>query len=472
MSLSPEHDQQPVTAKIDEANDQLSGLERDLAEIDQELGVLAEQRSKYQLLENICGSLDELVEIDGAALFWGQHAQGLSPAEQIQNARARISDFHREIEQVQNRRSELLEGIKEGQDVLDILEDDLLEQQIAQEDRNSEWLIERDFGERAERAIVMPWAHRGEDDQRFRRTLAASLLACLFLGLVIPLIDVPLIQREQDYEVPERFAELIREEPQPLPEIEPEPVQAEIEEPELEPEQEPIVAEEETPVEAPVVDDESPVVAEETAPVEEAPPASGILAFRETFSNLAAGRPSTQLGSEAQISSAGEDAIGLPERSMVTTQGPGSSGGINLSSLSRDVGGGGGSGDQIGGVAVTRVASSIGGNGTSNRPLAGTAAAGRTDEEIQIVFDRYKASLYRLYNRELRNDPTLRGQIVLRLTIESNGTVSFCEVQASDMNAPALEQQVVGRVLTFDFGAKEDVPALTILYPIDFLPAA
>jgi hypothetical protein len=44
-------------------------------------------------------------------------------------------------------------------------------------------------------------------------------------------------------------------------------------------------------------------------------------------------------------------------------------------------------------------------------------------------------------------------------------------VQASDMNAPVLEQQVVERVLTFDFGAKE-VPAVTILYPIDFLPAA
>ena len=88
------------------------------------------------------------------------------------------------------------------------------------------------------------------------------------------------------------------------------------------------------------------------------------------------------------------------------------------------------------------------------------------------MFDRYKAALYRLYNRELRNDPTLRGQIVLRLTIETDGTVSFCEVQTSDMDAPTLESQVVSRVLTFDFGAKEDVPALTILYPIDFLPAA
>jgi len=40
------------------------------------------------------------------------------------------------------------------------------------------------------------------------------------------------------------------------------------------------------------------------------------------------------------------------------------------------------------------------------------------------------------------------------------------------MEAPALAQQVVDRVRTFDFGAKEDIVAMTIIYPIDFLPAA
>jgi hypothetical protein len=109
--------------------------------------------------------------------------------------------------------------------------------------------------------------------------------------------------------------------------------------------------------------------------------------------------------------------------------------------------------------------------GTGDQASGGGALAGRTDEEIQIVFDRYKAALYRLYNRELRNDPTLRGQVVLRLTIEPDGSVSMCALQSSDMNAPALATQVVERVKTFAFGAK-DVPAITILYPIDFLPAA
>jgi hypothetical protein len=40
------------------------------------------------------------------------------------------------------------------------------------------------------------------------------------------------------------------------------------------------------------------------------------------------------------------------------------------------------------------------------------------------------------------------------------------------MKAPKLATQVVERVKTFDFGAKDGISAITILYPIDFLPAA
>jgi hypothetical protein len=39
------------------------------------------------------------------------------------------------------------------------------------------------------------------------------------------------------------------------------------------------------------------------------------------------------------------------------------------------------------------------------------------------------------------------------------------------MTAPDLIAAVVERVKGFDFGAKA-VPAITIFYPIDFLPAA
>ena len=216
----------------------------------------------------------------------------------------------------------------------------------------------------------------------------------------------------------------------------------------------------------------------------------GILAFKDKFASLAQDTVVAPLGADARHVAA--DEVGRPSaRSLLASNTPGSSGGINVASLSRSVGGGGGGGGGgnggggvgghgtgagggtgIGGVGVGRAVSPIAPITGADRPKArGGPGPARTDEEIQIVFDRYKASFYRLYNRELRNNPALKGQMVLRLTIEPDGSVSMCVLQSTDMDAPDLATQVVGRVRTINFGAK-DVPAVTIVYPIDFLPAA
>jgi uncharacterized membrane protein YgcG len=212
---------------------------------------------------------------------------------------------------------------------------------------------------------------------------------------------------------------------------------------------------------------------------------AGILALKEKFASLAQDTVVVPLGADARHVAA--DDVGRPSsRSMLTSNAPGSSGGINLASLSRSVGGGGGGGGGggngvgadgggggIGGVGVGRAVSPITPITGADRPKARSGPGpSRTDEEIQIVFDRYKASFYRLYNRELRNNPALKGQMVLRLTIEPDGSVSMCALVSTDMDAPDLATQVVGRVRTINFGAKEGVQAVTIVYPIDFLPAA
>ena len=212
---------------------------------------------------------------------------------------------------------------------------------------------------------------------------------------------------------------------------------------------------------------------------------SGLLALRDQFASLATEKDSPKLGAAAHLGQADDSSRSASGRLLAA--GTGGSGGINMLSLSRDVGGGGGGGAGGGGgmhgVSVGRATSSIAGIGGGGGPRAlggggegssagGGPSAARTDEEIQIVFDRHKASFYRLYHRELRNDPSLRGQMVLRLTIEPDGSVSMCALQSSDMKAPDLASQVVARVREINFGAKEGVKALTIVYPIDFLPAA
>jgi hypothetical protein len=217
---------------------------------------------------------------------------------------------------------------------------------------------------------------------------------------------------------------------------------------------------------------------------------AGILALKDKIASLAQDTVVAPLGADARHVAA--DEVGKPSaRSLLTSNTPGSSGGINVASLSRSVGGGGGGGGGGngvggvggrgngaggsgggGGVGVGRAVSPISPITGADRPKArGGPGAARTDEEIQIVFDRYKASFYRLYNRELRNNPALKGQMVLRLTIEPDGSVSMCVLQSTDMDAPDLATQVVSRVKTINFGAKE-VSAVTIVYPIDFLPAA
>ena len=211
---------------------------------------------------------------------------------------------------------------------------------------------------------------------------------------------------------------------------------------------------------------------------------TGILALRDKFASVSKDRVTPRLGENARYSAA--DDIGKPSaRSGLTSSAPGSSGGINVASLNRSVGGGGGGGGGGGtgaggtgggggggGGGFARATSAINAVGGDDRPKARAGmGASRTDEEIQIVFDRYKASFYRLYNRELRNNPTLQGQIVLRLTIEPDGSVSMCVLHSSDMNAPDLAAQVVSRTKTINFGEKEGVQAVTIVYPIDFLPA-
>jgi hypothetical protein len=161
----------------------------------------------------------------------------------------------------------------------------------------------------------------------------------------------------------------------------------------------------------------------------------------------------------------------VAQRSLVAMQERGgSSGGIANAGVSRNVGNGN-AGRLSGGVGFSRVESGIAGVEEASRPIGDGVAPGRTDEEIQIVFDRYKAALYRIYNIELRRDPTLQGRILMRITIETDGEVSLCKAESTDLASPELVEKIVERIKRFNFGPKEGVQTMTILYPIEFFPA-
>ncbi len=445
---------QQLTEHLAAAREKLDGLVAHLRAIDAELSDLATQRKQHALLQDVCSALDQLDSSGGAELFWGSVAMH-DVERRLRAARERLQLFNDRVGEIEARRRAQLDEINQEQEHAQFLEDDVFDALEEEERLKHEWIVEREIDSLREFAAMPSWTQGGEDDRRFRKSLAGALLASLALALIVPFIELPLPDTDAPANVPERVITMMMQEiPRPKP-----PAQVPVPPPPQIAQQKPIEKTQPQPAVQPQPQEPTP----------EVPAPQGILAFREKLDAFKDAPIVSRLGSQAQINNSNSSS--RPERSMLTNNTPGSSGGIKLAALSRNLGAGGDERGAIQGEALTVASSTISASGGGDRPVSDGATLARTDEEIQIVFDRYKASLYRLYNRELRNDPTLQGKMILRLTIEPDGSVSACALQATDMKAPELVAQIVERVRAFDFGAKA-VPTITIVYPIDFLPAA
>jgi outer membrane biosynthesis protein TonB len=454
----PESEQRQLASELARTRTQRATFAHELSEVEGELEDLAPQRDRHHLVVEACTALEKLAAVGGDQLFWGSDTSSERAAESLRAARGRVAEVGEWFSHMEGRQAALRARVRQCNDAIDALERALFEVQYEEEQLSYEWEIEREIDEKPRKALLS-WVYSGEDDKRFRKSALLALLLTMVLSAIISQMTLPPLIADNGEQVPQRVVRLLMEE-KPIPP--PAPVEM----------PKPKVKVEKKPVEQPVKLAKAEPKVEELAPKEPEAKDQGILAFRERLAASKDDQVVGKLGLSASIDNS--DYGGRAQRSMLTTNAPGSSGGINLASISRGVGGGPGKGGGMAGVQVTRASSAIAAIGTpgGDKPVAGDAGIpGRTDEEIQIVFDRYKSALYRLYNKELRRDPTLRGQVILKLTIEPDGSVSMCELKSSDMNAPDLTAQVVDRVKGFDFGAKA-VPAITILYPIDFLPAA
>lgn len=449
MNTSISQRVQSIEEQISKVNEKIVDLENQARTLDGEIANHLNQGQQYKLLGDICSSLDQLKEIGASDLFWDSETTGYDPEKQLQRVRSIVSEFDQKISIIEQSRSVLQAQIKQESARIYLLNDQLDELHEVEEKLKSEYSLERIANEIPFQPMVMPWTKQGEDEKRYRKILLIVMFLAIFFGWLVPLLKSP-VDKTQEAVVPERIAQLVKKKQEPKPA-------------EQKPQEKPTEKKDET---KPSKD--TPVETQKARAVAET---KGVLAFKNNFADLIDDAPS-KLGADARISNSGKVAAGdAPQRSMIVAQATGGSGGINTSNLSRQGTGGGGNSITGTGVKFARVESATGAGVADDRPLSKGAGPSRTDEEIQIVFDRYKAALYRIYNRELRNDPTLRGKMVLRITIEPDGRVSACAVKSTDLNSPALSADIIDRVLKFNFGPKQGVPSLTILYPIDFLPA-
>jgi len=363
------------------------------------------------------------------------------------------------------------------------------------------------------RKPFLAWSYSPEDEKRFRRilsqTVGVSLLACLVFALLPKPKEVRVVQ-----ELPPRLAKLLLERDNvPPPAIKAAP-------PKNDPAQQRKAENDSTKTPEPKRPEpkreaaKGAAVPEARNPQPNKPPGEvdaarrrvagiGLLANSKDLNELRGAPVAVQLrtdikqgpgvGTGVGVGVGAGTEQGIPIRALITSNAQGGSGGINTASYSNYTGGGGlagrattlvegaaggGGGGGYGGGGGGGKGSGVGlGSGDGARGAkggvlskSGNGKASRSIEEIRLVFERNKGAIYSLYNRALREDPSLQGKVVLELRIAPSGEVTSCRIVSTELKMADLEGKLLTRVRGFDFGAK-DVNEMVVNYPLDFLPS-
>jgi periplasmic protein TonB len=287
------------------------------------------------------------------------------------------------------------------------------------------------------RVYTLPWEADPREQRRFRLLLLVSVLVVLGLALMFHWLEMPAQNETAEQAVPPRLARLMEEAPKPPPPPQP-PELPKPPEPKLPPK----------PV------DTRKKMEQNTS----------MRAIKDTLADL---RDQLDVSSLQQKNLTGQvNAESKAERSLIASKvGTGSASNITANA-SRGFGTGAGS---LTGHDTMSVRSGIAGAGSKVERTGKSGKAARGSEEIELVFDRNKGAIYALYNRALRDNPELKGKLVLELTITPAGDLADCRVVSSELGDAELERKIVARVKLFKFEAR-DVETITVRKTIEFFP--
>ncbi|MEK6750420.1 MAG: AgmX/PglI C-terminal domain-containing protein [Pseudomonadota bacterium] len=292
-----------------------------------------------------------------------------------------------------------------------------------------------------------------EQDERFRRLWRRVLFVFVVCGVIVPWLPVREQTREKQEALPPRLAKVLIQKQQ-LPPPKPESIG------QAKPKEKEALGGVEHPVAASASD--------KTAAIRRKVAKKGVLAFRKELKQLREARVLSALTNNAVIAL---NKSAAPQRSD----------GQKLVEQALQVGGGEkftlpGTGLKGDVSLANRQATRIEWVGTGEGRGGGTGFGGksgkrgRSAEEIDWVMQRVLGSLQLLFNKELRVHPDRRGRVAVQLTIAPSGEVTACQVLSSELSLPEFEKKIVMKIKSLDFGSK-DIGAVTLVYPIDFVPA-
>lgn len=449
----------PSVAKLDDplalVREKLQQADHRVHELNADLRARRDKQPRVSALTSLKDSLKELKKVGGEDPLFGEKLKKDSYKELLeridQESEEHISAVAKLKEELKKASAKVSTAMQDYDRLAKKQEERDRKRRRAALEAYRREVAEKGFQPRKDdvfyRPMGLPWGGQTEDDRRLRRISSLILLFTLLLSIGITMIILPQVETEE-IELPARLAKLLMERQKNL---------------------EPTEAPREQRIEKRKLQARKKAPETKTRKQQQARAKarkSGLLALGDTFESLKKSQFEDKLRGQTSMTVAGRKSSESERKIILASAGQGS-GGITISKLSRATGGSG-----LVGRNTSRVSSGLADSVAANadRRVVGSGKASRTDEEIQIVFDKNKSALYRLYNRELRRDPSLQGKVVLKLTIAPSGRVTMCIVLSSNLKAKRLERKIAQRVKLFDFGQK-DVSAVTITYPIDFLPA-
>ena len=303
----------------------------------------------------------------------------------------------------------------------------------------------------------LPWDHSGKTERKFQFILLTLFVLSIIFAFIISEVVLPPKQRVKA-EIPDRIVKMVLDQkkkvipppPPPEPEPEPEPEEPKPEEKKPEPEVKK-VPEEKKPEPEPDRE-QAREVAEQH------------LAVFDALADLRDEPSIDKIDAERQLS-LGEAKAQIVERDMITNSARKSSGGVRVGTASSGIAGTG-----LSGGGSQTVSSNLAAAKQKQKRLSDSGKAQRPSENIEQHMDSSKSSFFALYNRALRSNPGMQGEVIFRISILASGRVSKVVIISSGLNDNKLERKLMARIRLIKFG-KMSVETWTDNYRMTFLPS-
>jgi protein TonB len=309
----------------------------------------------------------------------------------------------------------------------------------------------------------LPWDDDNNNIRNYRVILSVLIMATIIFSWLVASVILKEKNPRTRAEIPERFVKLVLEQkrkivipPPPPPKI----VEAEKKEEVVkkEPEVKEIIKQK--PKQKEIVKIEPKGNRDDAREK-----AKQNLAVFDVFADLRDADTSKKIANSSENSSDVGEAKTVT-RDMIVNNAVKSSGGVKIAKASTNRGGagleGGGSRQVSSNLSAAKVKQSRSGNGGG--------LAERPAENIEKFMDSNKNSFFSLYNRALRKTPSMEGEVIFKLVILADGSVSEVSIVSSELNNPALERKLLTKIRSIRFTVM-NVAAWKDNYRISFIPS-